>query len=95
MLKLPADADAVTKPLSVAIGSLDIVAGPKEAGLMRAAWEKKTGDNGAGCEVEVFEGAKHGFGLRGDVEKEAERKLYEKSTDQAVEFFNRVLVVKT
>ena len=93
-LSLPGDAEAITIPCSVAIGENDVVCGPEGAKVIEGAFQKRGGKE-KGFEVTVIDGAKHGFGCRGDPEDEEAKKHYQQSLDQAVTFFDKWLLKKT
>lgn len=79
MLVLPGDIEAVQKPLSIANGTLDIaltVPGMEQVKAIFA--EKEQGK----FELVVYEGAKHGFAVRGDPSKELEFKQGQEAEDQ-------------
>lgn len=87
-LAIPQDAEAVTKPLSVAVGDADFVMPLAQVETTREILRKK----GDMHEVVVFPGAKHGFAVRGpqDDEKAVEQgKQGKQAEDQAVKWFEK------
>ena len=73
-LALPEDAESVTVPMSVSAGSEDVVLGMGEVAKIQNAFKLKGGVE-KGFEVVVVDGAKHGFAVRGNPEKEDEAKV--------------------
>ena len=55
---VPADIEAMTVPLSIAIGTKDMVLNMKAIGQLQAALDKKTD---VPHEIKIYEGAKHGL----------------------------------
>ena len=80
-------------PLGICAGSEDVVFGAGEVEKVKKEFEGK-GGKGEGLEVRVIEGAKHGFAVRGDEEKEEEAKFCLEAEDMAVEWFERFLLGK-
>lgn len=66
--------------MSVSAGSEDAVLGMGDVKKIQEAFEEKGGVE-KGFEVVVVEGAKHGFAVRGDTEKEDEKRVSPISTD--------------
>ena len=99
-LELPADMEAVKLPLSVCNGSLDFQLKAEGNGIIKEVFERKEGElnkdgkRGRMFEMEVMEGARHGFAIRGDPGDEEEKRRGQMAEDQAVEFFGRWLVPK-
>lgn len=87
-LTLPGDIEAVEKPLSIANGTLDFqltMPGVKQVQEIFA--NKKEGR----CEMVVYDGAKHGFAIRGNPKVEKELKQGLEAEDQAVAWFEKWL----
>lgn len=87
MLKLPDDAEPVQLPYSVAIGTLDHAIGPAQLSVFKKALEGKKD-----VEVIEYEGARHGFAVRGNPEIEAEKKNGIAAEDQAVRWLCKYLI---
>lgn len=85
-LSVPTDLDAVTVPLSIANGTLDIAL--KGESMQQA---KTILDAKPGCELVVYEGAKHGFAMRGNPKNEKELKQGVEAEEQALKFFAKHL----
>ncbi|KAF3316679.1 hypothetical protein TWF173_001345 [Orbilia oligospora] len=83
-LKVPAEVEAVTKPISFAVGDKDIVLPMKQVERIKGILKKK---EGLDSEVVVYEGMEHSFAVRGNPAIEATKKGLEGSETQAVEWF--------
>ncbi|KAI9759536.1 MAG: hypothetical protein M4579_002295 [Chaenotheca gracillima] len=83
-LKLPADAEGLTKPMSVAQGSNDIVVNSKAISQIETTLKKSPMH-----EVVIYEGAKHGFAVRAPPKDEKSSKQGFEATQQAVNFFTK------
>ena len=100
-LDLPTDVEAVRLPLSICNGSLDFQLKAEGNGIIEEVFERKEGElnkdgkRGRMFEMEVMEGARHGFAIRGDPGDEEEKRRGLMAEDQAVEFFGRWLVPKS
>lgn len=80
-LKIPGDADAVTLPISIAIGETDMAMGAKAIQQMKEILEvKNKGDH----EVVIIPGAKHGFAIRAIKEDGVQRDAADKAEVQAI-----------
>jgi dienelactone hydrolase len=87
-LEVPVDIDAVTIPVSVAVGDVDMAMKEPLVKKMKEILEaKKDGRH----EVNIFPGAKHGFSVRVRPEDKVEMELAEKAEVQAIDWFNRWL----
>ena len=88
-LALPGDVEAVTVPLSISVGTDDFVLPMAGIKKIQTVFEKKNAVNGnAGrVEINVVEGARHGFACRADPEDETQAKQTKVAEDQAVEWF--------
>ncbi|KAI9678029.1 MAG: hypothetical protein M1817_005973 [Caeruleum heppii] len=86
-VKVPEDVEKVRRPLSIAIGTKDMVMNVKAIERVQdvlAGLEKK---ERVVSEVVVYEGAKHGFAVRGNPGDEKEKEHGQKAEDQAVAWF--------
>lgn len=87
-MSVPADIEAVTVPLSVAVGNEDMAMKSPLIQQMKEILEiKKKGDH----EVVILPGAKHGFAVRQDPEDQLQMEYAEKAEEQAVAWFKRWL----
>ncbi|KZV88944.1 dienelactone hydrolase [Exidia glandulosa HHB12029] len=88
MVSLPAEAEAIKKPVQINIGDKDAMV--DEAGIktFQEVLAKKTD---VPSEVNVFPGAVHGFTVRGDTESPEERERKEKATQNAIAWFQKYL----
>ncbi|CZT02943.1 related to dienelactone hydrolase family protein [Rhynchosporium agropyri] len=87
-VKIPVDAEAVTLPLSVAIGDTDMVmSGPLIRQMKEILEVKKKGDN----EVVVMPRAKHGFAVRAVPDDGIQRNWADKAESQAIDWFTKYL----
>ena len=85
-LVIPADAHAVTLPLSVAVGDVDLVFKIADVQQTKDILEEK----GKGThEVVIIPGAKHGFAIRGDPEDEKAAEKEQQAFEQAVSWFSK------
>ncbi|KAK6513349.1 hypothetical protein TWF281_004978 [Arthrobotrys megalospora] len=83
-LQVPAEVEAVTKPISFAVGEKDMVLPMKQVEKIKGILKKK---EGLDSEVVVYEGMEHSFAVRGNPAIEAAKKGLEGSETQAVEWF--------
>ncbi|KAL2071226.1 hypothetical protein VTL71DRAFT_12461 [Oculimacula yallundae] len=87
-VKIPEDAEAVTLPLSVAIGDEDMaMKGPLIRQMKEILEVKLRGDN----EVVVMPGAKHGFAVRAVPDDGQQREWADKAEKQALDWFTKHL----
>jgi dienelactone hydrolase len=87
MLKVPEDINEISVPISIAVGENDQALG-KDVFVVKEILEvKKKGDH----EVNILEGAKHGFGVR-TVDDKFQWECSAKAETQAVEWFKRWFV---
>ncbi len=89
-LDIPADLEKVVQPLSIAHASLDIALGPAAFKKMRQVMDQKSY-----CELVVYEGAKHGFAVRGNPNDEKEKRQGMEAEEQALRLFEKHLVSKS
>jgi len=92
-LAVPADIDPVTLPLSYANGSLDIQLTEPKMEIVKPIFERKTKE-GVECELVVYDGAKHGFAVRGNEKDERQMRQLREARDQAVRWFGKHLPAK-
>lgn len=86
MVNVPADVEAVTLPLSVAIGNDDMaMKGPLIKQMEEILTIKKKGDH----EVNIMPGAKHGFAVREDPNDKFQAECADKAEAQAIAWFAR------
>ena len=79
-------------PLCISQGSLDVIMGAKEVEKIREAFKTKEGFLEGKYEINVIEGAKHGFAVRGNPGDEEEKRNGQLAEDQAVTFFQKWLI---
>ena len=85
-LVIPADAEAVKLPLSVAVGDADIALPLKQVELTKTILEEKEEDR---HEMVIIPGAKHGFAIRADPADEKAVEQGQQAEDQAVRWFTK------
>ncbi|KAL8847835.1 MAG: hypothetical protein Q9221_007137 [Calogaya cf. arnoldii] len=94
-LTLPNDIEKFEQPLSVCQGTQDFVLDMKGVKQIEQVLEKKnkaSGGDGTSKgrhEIQVLEGAKHGFAVRGNPRDEVEMEQAQRAEDQAVAWFER------
>lgn len=97
-LVLPTDVEAVRLPLSISNGSLDFQLKQEGNEVIEEIFARKEVElnadekRGKMFEMNVVEGARHGFAIRGNPGDEDEKRRGQMAEDQAVEFFGRWLV---
>lgn len=92
-LTMPTDIEAVKLPLCISNGTLDIQIKPDGMEQIKAIFKEKEKEFGEGkFEMNVVEGAKHGFALRGNPGDEEENARGILAEDQAVDFFSKWLI---
>ncbi|KAH7386538.1 hypothetical protein BKA64DRAFT_145508 [Cadophora sp. MPI-SDFR-AT-0126] len=101
-MAFPSDWEKIAVPFSMAIGDVDMGIKIEHVREIQGVLEKKMkGGVGEGAsvskdeyvsEVVVYEGAKHGFAIRGDWEDEGQRKSAEAAKGQALGWFARWLI---
>ena len=84
-IDVPKDVDAITTPLSIAVGDEDMAMKAPLVRKMKEILDEKKGS----YEVIIFEGAKHGFAVRTHPEDEKEMECAKKAEDQAIEWFGK------
>ena len=88
LLTIPGDFEAVTKPLSLAVGDRDSLLDNNSVGQIQDVMAKKTG---LPHELRIYENQIHGFALRSDWSEEADKKAMDEAEKQGVEWFNKYL----
>ena len=78
LVSIPADVKYPAVPVSVAVASTDGVFSPAMAEKTEKLWDRGQLD----FEFEIYEGAKHGFCVRGNMNVEKEKEDMIKSSDQ-------------
>lgn len=92
-LAMPTDIEQVKLPLCISNGTLDIQLKPEGMETIKRIFEEKEKEFGTGrFEMNVIEGARHGFAVRGNPGDEDEKKRGQLAEDQGVDFFKRWLV---
>jgi dienelactone hydrolase len=87
LLSIPADLEAVTKPLSLAVGDKDSLLDMKSVEQIKDALQKK----GVPTEVKVYEDQVHGFALRSDWSSDKDKKAMDDAEKQGIEWFKKHL----
>ena len=87
-LRVPRDAAACRRPLSVCVGDADMMLPVAQAREVKAVLE---GRDDARFEVVILPGAVHGFAIRGAIEDAKQMEYSQVAEDQAVAWFNRWL----
>jgi len=83
---VPADVEAVSIPISVAVGNEDMaMKGPQIKQMEEILMVKNRGDN----EVNIMPGAKHGFAVREDKSDPFQMECADKAEKQAIDWFTR------
>jgi Dienelactone hydrolase family len=86
-LSIPADIDKPICPASIAVASTDSVYSPKSAAKTEELWKQISDMK---FEIIIYEGAKHGFCVRGNMNDEKEKEHMEKSAEQVSLLRNEV-----
>ncbi|KAI5779709.1 Alpha/Beta hydrolase protein [Geopyxis carbonaria] len=86
LLEIPTEIEAISRPTSFALGERDDSLPMKDVDRIREALTKNSNRD---SEVIVYEGAKHGFAIRGNVEVESEKKNWDAAVNQAVDWFRK------
>lgn len=85
--EFPTAFEDVTKPTLIQVGENDSMFPSEQVrSVKHDIFVKK-----AGCEVIVYPGAVHGFGVRADLNNDAEKKIKEDATGAALDFFQKHL----
>ncbi len=88
LVAIPADFEAVTKPLSLALGTKDSLLDVKSIGQIQDVMSKKTD---VPHEIQIYEDQVHGFALRSDWSSEKDKEAMDKTCAQGINFFNKYL----
>jgi dienelactone hydrolase len=91
MLDMPGDIEKVGRPLSIAVGTKDMVFPPKQAEVARKILEAKREKDGLESELVVIEGAGHGFAVRADPGNEKVVEQAKMAEEQAIRWFEKFL----
>jgi dienelactone hydrolase len=84
-IDVPNDIEAITIPISVAVGDEDVTMKVSLIQQMKEILEVKGGNH----EVNIIPGAKHGFAVRTHPDDKHEMECAEKAEVQAIEWFTR------
>jgi dienelactone hydrolase len=84
---LPGDLDAVVAPLSIANGDMDMMLPGEKMVEAKRILDAKEG--GGVHEAVIYEGATHGFSVRGDPKDPKQAEMGMKAEDQAVSWFKK------
>ena len=87
-MKFPDEYDMVKKPLSIAIGDVDMGINIDMVKKIKTLLEKK---EDVPCEVTIYPGAKHGFAVRADPKDEGQTKSAVGAEKQAISWFTKWL----
>ncbi len=88
LVSIPADFEAVTKPLSLALGTKDSLLDVKSIGQIQDVMSKKTD---VPHEIRIYEDQVHGFALRSDWSSEKDKEAMDNTCAQGINFFNEHL----
>ncbi|KAF2798297.1 dienelactone hydrolase family protein, partial [Melanomma pulvis-pyrius CBS 109.77] len=89
-LAIPSDIQKVKKPTSVAAGSLDKRYRKQQVDETDAVLRTKTDAGEAAHEVVWYEGARHGFAVRGSQTDKAENEMGMRAEAQAISWFQKI-----
>ena len=87
LVSIPHDIEAVQRPLSIANGENDEWMGKDKFAVLKSVLASK----GDIHEVVVYDGAKHGFAVRGDPNDPRQAEMVLRAEDQAVKWFRKQL----
>jgi dienelactone hydrolase len=85
-MKFPEEWEAIKKPLSMAIGDVDMGIGIEMVKDIKVVLEAK---KDVDCEVRIYEGAKHGFAVRANPKDEGQTKSVGEAEVQALAWFTK------
>lgn len=88
LIAVPGDFEAVTKPLSLAVGEKDSLLDQDTVGKIQDLMARRTD---VPHELRVYEDQVHGFALRSDWSSEKDKKAMDDAEKQGIEFFNKFL----
>jgi len=83
-----ADFEAITKPVTIAVGDRDSVVPKATVDGIIDVLEKKVD---LPHEIRIYEGQIHGFAVRGDLSSEADRKAMDDAAQQVLDWFDKYL----
>ena len=92
MLSVPADINAIKLPISMSLSTADGALPLAKAKETESILNKKDSTRHEIYLGGIFEGAKHGFAIRGDPKNEKETEVGMAAEDQAVSWFLKQLV---
>ncbi|KAI9053547.1 hypothetical protein LZ554_002502 [Drepanopeziza brunnea f. sp. 'monogermtubi'] len=88
LVAVPGDFEAVTKPLSLAVGDKDSLLDKATVGQIQDLMAKKTA---LPHELRIYEDQVHGFALRSDWSSEKDKKAMDDAEKQGTEWFSKHL----
>lgn len=90
-LTVPGDLEKAEKPLCISNGTKDFVLNMKGVETIKEVFARKNAETGGKgrFELNIVEGARHGFAVRGDPDDEEELRQAQVAEDQAVAWFRR------
>jgi len=88
LVAVPGDFEAVSKPLSLAVGDQDSLLDKDTVGKIQDLMAKKTS---LPHELRIYEDQVHGFALRSDWSSEKDRNAMDEAEKQGIEWFNEYL----
>ncbi|KAK9370891.1 dienelactone hydrolase [Lipomyces kononenkoae] len=92
MLQLPADVEGLSVPLAIGLGTEDKAVTKEKADVIEKVLQDTTEEvKGFQFEIKWYEGMKHGFAVRGDLEKEEVRKGIDAAKVQVIEWFHKFI----
>jgi len=90
LVKYPVELENVSKPISFALAATDHGYGAERG----RDTEKRLKERGlTEVEVVIYEGVQHGWTIRGDLRDEKKKEARDRARDQAIQWFERFLVV--
>lgn len=90
LLSVPSDIQKVVKPTSIAAGSLDKRYPKEQVDETEAILKAKTTRGEGEHEVIWYEGARHGFAVRGSETDKRENELGMQAEAQAINWFEKI-----
>jgi len=85
-LAIPAEIEKVVKPSAIGIGDQDFMLNMKGVNQIKDIWAKKSNVD---TEVQIYEGAGHGFAIRADPNTKEAVKQAEEGEKQAIEWYKK------
>jgi dienelactone hydrolase len=80
-LSIPSELDKIEKPVAIEVGDSDDILKMPDVKKIQAIFMNKPQ-----CEIEVYPGQVHGFSVRADLSKEADKKAKEKAAERVTAF---------